>query len=155
MIAALLAAELALVVLVLVEGWVDLAPFNDLGPWRKRPLRRRLAMTAGQLWPIAGAAALTAAQLVRESSPLLAAFAAGLLAVTAAASVSGWWIPWWFGASQTLRPEYALAARSHSILEPRKRGGVVPSTFQLFIHAQVWISLVLAVLVLLAGGEAG
>lgn len=154
MIAALLAAELALVVLVLVEGWVDLAPFNHLGPAGRRSIRRRLARTAGQLWPVAGATALTAGQLVSEPSPFLAAIAAGLLAFAAAATVTGWWIPWWFGASQTLRAEYALAARSHSILEPRKRGGVVPSTLLLFVHAQVWLALVLSVMVLLAGGEA-
>jgi hypothetical protein len=153
MIPALLAAELALLALALAHHWVELPPFNDLDAARGRGLRRRLADTAAEALPVLGALVATLVELIVGPAPAIAAVATGLLAYAAAGTLTTWWIPWWLGkGSAPGRPDPTGGMRIHSFMTPRKRGGVVPSTMHVFVHAQVWTTLVLSVVVLLLGG---
>lgn len=159
MIVSLLVAQLVLVLCILLDGWFDLAPFNDLTAARKRGLALRLQDTALAVAPVVIAMMFTFLRLgvdgdARPGTGPFGVLVVAALALPAVTMAKAWWIPYWFGSeqgvSEEVRARISSLGERHAFLEPRHAKGIVPSTYHCLVHAHVTACLLMSLVALLA-----
>lgn len=158
MVVSLLVAQIVLLFFILLDGWFDLAPFNDLTALRKRGLALRLQDTALAIAPVVIAAMFTFLRLdvdgdARDGTGLFGVVVVAALALPVVTMAKAWWIPYWFGleqeTSEEVRARVSSLGERHAFLEPRQARGIVPSTYHCLVHAHVTSCLVMSLIVLL------
>lgn len=178
MIISLLVAEAVLLLLVVLDRWLDIAPFNNMRAARSRSFGVRARDTFVECAPILVAIACTATRLVPDAPTWMGLAPIAALSFAVASVVRSTWLPWWnavpspvrarstMTSARALRPgthssdddaqvvATAVTATQesdvHSFLEPRRPGAVVPSTFACLTHAHA-LACVLMALVALVG----
>lgn len=176
MIISLLVAEAVLLLLIVVDRWIDIAPFNDLRAARQRSFAQRAGDTFVECAPLLVAIACTAARLPPDTPTWMGIAPIAALSFAMASAVRATWLPWWNAAAAPVRarstmtharalrpgapgedePPVATAVTAtqesdvHAFLEPRRPGAMVPSTFATLTHTHA-LACVLMALVALVG----
>ena len=155
MVVSLLAAQLVLLLFILLDGWFDLSPFNDLTAARKRGLALRLQDTALAIAPVVVAMMFTFLRLgvdgdAKPGTGMFGVVVVAALALPVVTMAKSWWIPYYFGATEEVRARVSSLGERHAFLEPRQAKGVVPSTYHCLVHAHVTACLAMSLVVLLA-----
>ena len=155
MVVSLIVAQLVLILFILLDGWFDLAPFNDLTAARKRGFALRMQDTAFAIAPVVVATMFTFLRLgvdgdAREGTGMFGVVVVAALALPVVTMAKAWWIPYYFGTTEEVRAYVSSLGERHAFLEPRQPKGVVPSTYHCLVHAHVTACLLMSFIALLA-----
>jgi hypothetical protein len=63
-------------------------------------------------------------------------------------TICSWWIPYLFGSSEAQKEGFKEYKNTHHFLPPRSNN-VIPNTFHVILHIQVWICLLISIYLLL------
>lgn len=63
-------------------------------------------------------------------------------------TVFSWWVPYMCGSSDEHKAGFAEYRNTHHFL-PKRGGNVIPNTFHVILHLQIWICLVISLYSLL------
>jgi hypothetical protein len=63
-------------------------------------------------------------------------------------TIFAWWVPYIFGSSEQHKIDFAEYRNTHHFL-PKRGDNVVPNTFHVILHLQIWTCLAIAVYLLI------
>ncbi len=110
MIISLLVAEAVLLLLVVVDRWMDIAPFNNLRSARAKPFGQRARDTFVECAPLLVAIACTAARFVPDAPTWMGIAPIAALSFAVASVVRATWLPWWNAAPAPVRARSTMTS---------------------------------------------
>jgi hypothetical protein len=126
-----------------LHDWVHLPPFTDIRELEKHSSKTERLINSFIfccliLFP------LSLTLIYNPSIPYWPLLAIAIdYGVCTLGTICAWWIPYFFGSSKTHKEGFAEYRNTHTFL-PARGDNVIPNTFHIILHLQIWTCFAIA-----------
>jgi hypothetical protein len=140
--------QIVLLFFMTFHDWVHLPPLTDIRELEKHSSQKGRLISSAIFFLIVFIPLLLTI-LYRNSFPVWAlitiATSYGLLTV---GTIFSWWVPYFFGSSEKHKADFAEYRNTHHFL-PARSDNVIPNTFHVILHIQIWLCFGIALYLLI------
>lgn len=131
------------------HDWVHLPPLTDIRELEKHSSTKGRLINSG-IFALIIAIPFTLTWFYKTDFPWWALITIstfyGILTI---GTILSWWVPYFFGSSPEHKAAFAEYHHTHHFL-PKRGDNVVPNTFHVILHIQIWTCLVISLYLLIA-----